>query len=354
MLSGQTLTPVTPKILKQHRDEYIQAMEEWQKGDATLEKDLHTAPREALLDRINKEATRTAKYLESKKTYFTSLRTYYQDQYVRVEGSVGGGTKPPDTKEAIQERIDGVSRERHELEERIKNTPDAEIRNKMGLQQAALKSIEDSLNDQKYLIEKWGRSEEGIVASRKEMLASLKKITDILSEQENGTAEIGTLMGGVYESMRQVAGKPLVSAIKPPVKPVDPPKKDGGPVGPPEQPKPVVEQAKPATPAGLTGSWMFLAQPTQKALPSKISLEIIDKGDEVTGTLTAYTVPKSMGFPSGAVSFKFTGPKKGANWSFEPAAKTGFLEILPVPSGIEVVWKDDHEKIIFDGLFNRK
>src|SRR5262245_32563315 len=114
---GQRLSAVTPKVLKQHRDDYIQAMEEWQKGDATLEKDLHTASRDALLERIDKEAARTAKFLEAKKTYYGSLRSYYQQQYIRFEGMTSSGAKPLESKEEIQERIDNVSRERHDLEE---------------------------------------------------------------------------------------------------------------------------------------------------------------------------------------------------------------------------------------------
>src|ERR1017187_1920574 len=84
---GQTLEVVPVEVLKRNRDQYFQAMEDWQKGDPNLEKELHGPDRERILQRINEQDQRTKKAIDARRTYFHSLRGYLQEQTKRVQSS---------------------------------------------------------------------------------------------------------------------------------------------------------------------------------------------------------------------------------------------------------------------------
>src|ERR1035437_8482761 len=82
---GQTLEAVPVEVLKRNRDQYFQAMEDWQKGDPNLEKELHGPDREKILQRINEQDQRTKRSIDARRTYFRSLRGYLQDQTKRIQ-----------------------------------------------------------------------------------------------------------------------------------------------------------------------------------------------------------------------------------------------------------------------------
>ena len=208
-LSAQEIRQPTLKVLKQRREEYQQSMEEWQNGDKNLELDLHTKTREELLKRIDTEAGRTKKLLESKQAYFETLRTYYQEQYLRLEGSTGSNAKPPETREDLQQHIDSIGREYLELEDRIKRAPSSAVQEKMLRQQVALEELQKNLQRQKALVERWEQAEGGIAESRKAVLTNLRSIMEILQKQEAGSAETTKQMDRLYETMREVAGSPV-------------------------------------------------------------------------------------------------------------------------------------------------
>jgi len=207
-LSAQEIRQPTLKVLKQKREEYQQSMEEWQNGDKNLELDLHTRSRDELLKRIDAEAVRTKKLLETKQAYFETLRTYYQEQYLRLEGSTGSNAKPPETREDLQQHIDSIGREYLELEDRIKRAPNSAVQEKMLRQQVALEDLQKNLQRQKALVERWEQAEGGIAESRKAVLANLRSIMEVLQKQEAGSAETTKQMDRFYESMRESAGTP--------------------------------------------------------------------------------------------------------------------------------------------------
>lgn len=365
---GQELVQVTPRVLRQQRDEYIQAMQEWQHGDTTLEKDLHTQDRKSLLERIDKEAERTSKFLDSKKTYFGSLRQYYQEQYRRVEGAVGSGAKPPETKEEIQDHIDGVAQELVDVNASIDRTTSPEVRQKLAMQATALKAIQDNLQEQKVLVYKWEQSTTGIAQARKAMLGNLRKIMDVLTEQESGTDEAKAQLNRIYASMREVAGTPLKQesarrrsspsegqgpAVASPQATAEPPK-PVQPVQPIRTPSKAGGHPATATAPSFSGSWAFAARPGESNKPQSIQLLVVEENGRITGNLQATQIPKSLGLPQ-TVSFPFSGPQ-GGKFRWAAGNQEGVLELIfDRPGRIELVWRTDRNmSLIFDDYLARQ
>src|ERR1017187_580827 len=365
---GQTLEVVPVEVLKRNRDQYFQAMEDWQKGDPNLEKELHGPDRERILQRINEQDQRTKKAIDARRTFFHSLRGYLQEQTKRVQSS--STIVAPEDANQIRDSIEGVNRERHELDERIAKTREPEIRQKLRMQQLALESIEKSLNDQKYYMEQMSRADVGIAESRTKLLGNIKKVSDMLAQMETGADEEQTQFDRIFASMRQTAATPLATVTPGAGRGIPPPPNRfpdtsktqekiavaaPDPIGSPgngggaRSGASASAESKPS----MTGTYVYVPATLDSTKPGSLRLEVKETNGRVEGSLTATRIPKALGLgPS--IQFPFSGlTGKGKKFGWTAAGQSGDLEILMEYGKIELVWRNSRNVQLFDDLLDR-
>jgi proteasome lid subunit RPN8/RPN11 len=145
---------------------------------------------------------------------------------------------------------------------------------------------------------------------------------------------------------------------KPAVQTAPPPTVTPRPTPPVEQPK---SPDAPSPGASLEGTWV--TQPSVDSAsvfpPIAVSLQIIDKDGSLRGVLTGtYRVSKEIKFDS-QVTLAFAGRDSGGSIKLPYSATgggKGVIELIRLPgkpNTIEVIWRPDGRKLVFDDLFFR-
>ena len=145
---------------------------------------------------------------------------------------------------------------------------------------------------------------------------------------------------------------------KPAVQTAPPPTVTQRSTSPVEQPK---SPDAPAPGVSLAGTWVTQRSVDSASVfpPIAVSLQIIDKDGSLRGVLTGtYRVSKEIKFDS-QVTLAFAGRDSGGSIMLPYSATgggKGVIELIRLPgkpNTIEVIWRPDGRKLVFDDLFFR-